>query len=64
MPTYGQTPSTLHIPYNATPATRVPACFTAAARSFYIIGQIEPTSISAAADALQPVATVELGIHV
>ena len=47
-----RTPSTLHIPYNATPGTHVSACFAAAARSSCIVGQIEPTSVSDAADAL------------
>ena len=64
MPTYGGTPSTLHIPYNATPATHVSACFAAAAQSSCIVGQIEPISSSDAAHALPPVAMVQLGIHV
>ena len=64
MPTYGETPSILHIPYNATPATNVSASFAAAARSCCIVGEIEPTSISEATEALPPVAIVQLGIHV
>ena len=55
MPTYGETRSTLHIPDNATRATHVSACFAAAAQSSLFVGQIEPTSISDAADALPPV---------
>ena len=65
MPKYGWTPSTLHIPDNAlSPATHACACFAAAARSSCIVGQVEPTSISDAADALPPVAMVQIGIHV
>ena len=64
MPTYGETPSTLHIPYNGTPAPHESACFAAAARSSCIAGQIEPTSISDAADALPPMCMVQIGMHV
>ena len=63
MPTYGQTPSTLHIPHCTTPITHVSACFAAAARRLCIVGQIEPTPISHAADALPSMALVQIGIY-
>ena len=64
MQTYGETPSTLHILYNATPATHVSAFFAAAARSSCIVGQIEATSISDASYELPPIAMVQLVTHV
>ena len=64
MPTYGEAPSTLYIPYNATPETHVSACFAAAARSSCIVGQDRAYLDFDAADALPPVAMVQLGIHV
>ena len=64
MPTYGETLSILYIPENATRVTHVSACRAAAARSSCFVGKIEPTSISDAADALPPVAVVQISIHV
>ena len=66
MPTYGETPSTIHTPHHATrPATHVYICLLRGGRAklLHCRIEIEATSISDADEALPSVAMVQIGIR-